>query len=80
MNSTALEETQLPPLTDNERAVLKALAPSKTLGVTEMNRETGIAVASIHTAFSKMEEAGLVQKVGKKRTLTDEGRRVCLSL
>ncbi len=69
-----------PELTDNEVAVLRALSPDKVLGVTDMNRITGMANASIYTAFSKMEEAGLVKKVNKKRSLTPEGRRVALSL
>lgn len=70
----------VPELTGNEIAVLRALSPDKVLGVTDMNRITGMANASIYTAFSKMEEAGLVKKVNKKRSLTPEGRRVALSL
>lgn len=70
----------IPPLTENETAILKALAPDLALGVTEMNKATGIAVASVHTAFSKMEETGLVEMVGKKRTLTEQGRRIAAAL
>lgn len=75
-----IEALQVPDLTENEAAVLKALLPNKTLGVSEVSKETGIAVASVHTAFSKMEEAGLVEKVNKKRTLTAHGTQVALSL
>lgn len=74
------QEQQSPSLTENETVILKALLPDKVLGITEMNRQTEIPVASIHTAFSKMEQAGLVQKVNKKRTLTQEGRLLALSL
>lgn len=74
------QEDQTPSLTENETAILKALLPDKALGITEMNRETTIPVASIHTAFSKMEQAGFVQKVNKKRTLTQEGKLLALSL
>lgn len=73
-------ETIIPTLTENEQAILKALLPQNTMGVTEMNHATGIAVASIHTAFSKMEEKGLVEKVNKKRRLTDFGKQIALSL
>ncbi len=71
---------QTPSLTNNETIVLKALLPDKTLGITEMNHETGLPVASIHTVFSKMEQAGLIQKINKKRTLTHEGKLLALSL
>ncbi len=67
-------------LTENEEAILKMLAPDSVLGVSEINKLTGIAVSSVHTALSKMEAAGLVQKVNKKRSLTTQGRQVALSL
>lgn len=69
-----------PSLTENEEKVLKALLPNLALGVTEVNRVTGVPVASIHTAFSKMEKAGLVKKINKKRALTPEGHRIAISL
>ncbi len=67
-------------LTENEEAILKELLPEKILGVSEINKLTGIAVSSVHTALSKMEELGLVQKVNKKRSLTTQGKQVALSL
>ena len=75
-----IEAVQIPDLTENEAAVLKALLPNNTLGVSEVSKATDIAVASVHTALSKMEEAGLVEKVNKKRTLTPRGTQVALSL
>lgn len=75
-----IEALETPELTENEIAVLKALLPNNTLGVSEVSKATGIAVASVHTAFSKMEEAGLVEKVSKKRKLTGRGTQVALSL
>ena len=75
-----IEAAQIPDLTENEVAVLKALLPNNTLGVSEVSKATDIAVASVHAAFSKMEEAGLVEKVNKKRTLTPRGTQVALSL
>ncbi len=73
-------ELAIPELTENEEQILKALLPDKSLGITEINRETGIAVASIHTALTKMEGKGLVEKVNKKRKLTVFGERVALSV
>ncbi len=71
---------ELPSLTDNEQMILKTLLPQNVMGVTEMNHATGIAVASIYTAFSKMEEKGLVEKINKKRKLTNFGKQIALSL
>lgn len=67
-------------LTENEEAILKELLPDKVLGVSEINKLTDIAVSSVYTALSKMEESGLVQKVNKKRSLTAQGKQVALSL
>lgn len=70
----------IPDLTENEEKILKALLPDLVLGITDMNRLTEVPVASIHSAFSKMEEQGLVEKVNKKRTLTAFGKRIATKL
>ena len=75
-----IEALQLPELTENEIAVLKALMPNNTLGISEVNKATGVAVSSVSNAFSKMEEKGLLKTVGKKRTLTQLGAQAALSL
>ncbi len=76
------EPSQLttPELTENEERILRALLPNKIMGVTDMHGETEIPLASIHTAFSKMEENGWIEKVNKKRTLTAQGTQIALSL
>ena len=74
------QQHDIPELTENEQRILQALLPDKALGVTDTNRETGIPVASIHTAFSKMEAMGLIEKNNKKRSLTIFGEQVALSL
>ena len=78
--SNPLTPDEAPNLTENETAVLKALLPQQMLGVTDVNKITNIPVASISYAFSKLEEKGYVEKVNKKRRLTDEGYQVALSL
>lgn len=70
----------IPDLTENEEKILKTLLPDLVLGITDMNRLTEVPVASIHSAFSKMEEHGLVEKVNKKRTLTAFGKRIATKL
>lgn len=74
------EDVQDIQLTQNESIILKALLPNKVLGVTDMHNETNISVSSIHTAFSTLEEKELVEKVNKKRTLTDKGYQKALTL
>lgn len=71
---------ETPELTENEEAILKELLPDKTLGITDINHLTGISNSSIHNAFGKLEEAGLVSRVNKKRTLTSEGKRIAISI
>lgn len=75
-----IQAAHIPKLTENDRAVLRALLPNEILGVTEMVARTSIPQSTIHKSFSKLESAGLVQKVNKKRQLTDEGMQIALSL
>ncbi len=73
-------QQEIPELTENEQRILQALLPDNMLGITEMNHITGIPVASIHTAFSKMEQQGLVKKTNKKRALTFFGQQVAQNI
>lgn len=75
-----LQVDNIPALTENDKAILKALLPYESLGVTDMVARTGIPQSTIHKSFSKLEEAGIVQKVNKKRQLTDTGTQIALSL
>lgn len=74
------ESTDIPSLTKNDKAILQALLPHEKLGITEMNSLTGIPNATIHKSFEKLEQAGILQKIQKKRQLTDEGTRIALAL
>ena len=79
-NSEQPQTTELPSLTDNDKKVLLALMPHNQLGVTDIHNETGMPNASIHASFKKLEGAGILEKIGKKRQLTNEGRQITLSL
>ena len=79
-NSKQPQTTELPSLTDNDKKVLLALMPHNQLGVTDIHNETGMPNASIHASFKKLEGAGILEKIGKKRQLTNEGRQITLSL
>lgn len=70
----------IPNLTENDRSILRALLPHKQLGVTEMHNETALPVASIHASFKKLEQAGILEKINKKRQLSDSGVQIALSL
>ena len=78
-NSKQPQTTELPSLTDNDKKVLLALMPHNQLGVTDIHNETGMPNASIHASFKKLEGAGILEKIGKKRQLTNEGRQITLS-
>lgn len=82
-NLDDLEQTtvdHLPSFTENDRTVLRALLPQQQLGVTDMHNATGMAPGSIHATFKKLEEAGILEKIGKKRQLTQSGIQIALSL
>lgn len=67
-------------LTENETAILKTLLPQEQLGITEINKLTNIPVSSISHAFTNLEKKGLVEKISKKRCLTEEGYQVAITL
>lgn len=69
-----------PPLSQRERDFLGFLLSEGTLGVTELSNFTGVPMSSTHVALKKMEQAGLIEKVGQKRMLTDFGVEVAQSL
>lgn len=70
----------IPSLSDNDKVILRTLLPHQELRVTDIHNETNLPTSSIHTAFTKLENAGLVEKINKKRRLTDRGIQVALSL
>ncbi|WP_251198288.1 ATP-binding protein [Anaerotardibacter muris] len=73
-------QSDIPSLTENDKAILRALLPHELLGVTEMVNLTAIPQSTIHKSFSKLETAGILEKVNKKRQLTAKGTQVALSL
>ncbi|MGN0301933.1 MAG: ATP-binding protein [Anaerotardibacter sp.] len=67
-------------LKKNEEIIIKLFLTTNTLGITDIHNATGIANSSIHNALKTLEEKGFIEKVGKKRELTKEGRIFALSL
>ncbi len=69
-----------PPLTPREREFLPIFLSEGALGVTELSRLTDIPASSTHVTLQKLEQAGLIEKVGKKRMLTDLGYEIAQNL
>lgn len=62
------------PLSEREKEFISILSREGSLGVTELVNLTGYANSSTYNTLKKLEEAGLVEKVGsQKRTLTTMG-------
>lgn len=69
-----------PHLTPREREFLPIFLSEGELGVTEISRLTDVPASSTHGILQKLEEAGLIEKVGRKRALTDLGYEVAQNL
>lgn len=60
--------------------ILGLFRHDETLGVQDISTMTDIPLSSTHSELRKLEEAGLIDKLGKKRVLSDLGRSVAESL
>lgn len=69
-----------PPLSEREREFLKLFLSEGMLGVTDMRNLTGHPPSTVHTTMEKLQEAGLVSRVGQKRALTPYGEQVARAL
>lgn len=70
----------MPPLSQREKSFLPLFLSEGALGVTEISKLTEVPMSSTHVTLQKLEQAGLVEKVGQKRMLTDFGFEVAQSL
>lgn len=69
-----------PPLSDRERDFLRLFLSEGLLGVTDMRNLTGHPPSTVHTTMEKLQEAGLISRVGQKRALTPYGEQVARTL
>lgn len=69
-----------PPLSDREREFLKYFLSEGILGITDMKNITGHPGSTVHTTMEKLQEAGLIGRVGQKRALTPYGEQVARSI
>ncbi len=69
------------PLSQRDKNFLLMLLDEGSLGITELSKLTETPVSTTHHTLTKLEEAGLVECVGRsKRLLTPLGRDVAASL
>ena len=69
-----------PALTDRQRTIIKLLASEGLSGVSNISKFTGIPLSSVSNELTKLQEANMVETVGKKRQLTDYGKKVSHTL
>lgn len=69
-----------PPLSDREREFLKYFLSEGILGITDMKNITGHPGSTVHTTMEKLQEAGLIGRVGQKRALTPYGEQIARSI
>lgn len=70
----------VPPLNDREERMLRVFLTEGIVGITDMVKYTDIAQSTVHNDMVKLEEAGLITRVGKKRTLTPYGEQIARAL
>lgn len=73
-------QSLFPQLTPREREFLPLFLTEGALGVTDLARLTDVPASSTHVTLQKLEQAGLVEKVGRKRMLTDLGYEVAQNI
>lgn len=66
----------IPPLNDREKDVLYLLMQDGPSRLTDIKNELELSPSTVHRTLTSLEEAGLVESVGKIRTLTDLGSQV----
>ena len=69
-----------PALNEKDQLYLKMLASEGPLGVTDMAKLTDGNPSTVFYAFDRLEQAGLIQKMGKQRSLTPYGQQVAHNL
>lgn len=69
-----------PALTDRQKTIIKILARQGLLGVSKISQFADIPVSSCSNELTKLQEANLVEMIGKKRQLTEYGRKIAPQL
>lgn len=67
-------------LSRRSKQILALFKNADTLGVQEISTMTEIPLSSTHSELRKLEESGMIEKLGKKRVLSDLGYSILESL
>ncbi len=70
----------LPGLSDRQKTILQILLSQGTLGVSTISKLSGIPLSSCSSELTKLKEANLVELVGKKRQLSEYGKKIASQL
>lgn len=63
-------------LSKREISIIYLFKNNDVWGITDISKETGIPASSTSNLLSKLEQMGILIKVGKKRALTDLGEHI----
>lgn len=77
---TSMRPTMSLPLSEREKLFITILMREGDLGITQMGEIAGTAPSTTFNTLSKLEDYGLVEKLGKKRSLTDLGYEIASAL
>ena len=78
--STPQRNDSTPRLTDREKDILRLLMQEGSLRLTDIKNDLGLSPSTAHRILGNLEEAGLVESVGKMRCLTDFGLGIAKDL
>ncbi|WP_241156050.1 MULTISPECIES: ATP-binding protein [unclassified Adlercreutzia] len=73
-------EIVLSSLSKRSQQILSLFKNESTLGVQDISNMTDIPLSSTHSELRKLEESGIIEKLGKKRILSNLGRNIIESL
>lgn len=67
-------------LSPRSKAILGLFKVSEIWGVSQISTELNMALSTTHSELKKLEEAGIIEKLARKRILTELGREVTSTL
>lgn len=72
--SSSMGEIVRATLSERGQQILQLFAYENTWGVSAISKELALATSTVHADLKKLEEAGLIAKIGTKRMITDLGK------
>lgn len=69
-----------PALSEKERTIFSLFVHQDTWRITDITEATGMSSSTVYRLLGKLQEYGLIELLGKQRTITDYGRQVAAAL